>query len=160
MLPNVSMQNSHAAKGPNDDDLAEIKSAVLAKLALAVGKDVASATEHDWFVASAYAVRDRIVYRWLASERASNAKGSKQVYYLSFEFLIGRLLADVLCNLGLDEVSRAALGDLGVDLDRLQSAEPDAALGHGGLGRLVRIEVQAWSATAQLGLRPDESRAG
>jgi starch phosphorylase len=143
MLPNVSMQNSHAANGPNDDDLAEIKSAVLAKLALAVGKDVASATEHDWFVASAYAVRDRIVYRWLASERASNAKGSKRVYYLSFEFLIGRLLADVLCNLGLDEVSRAALGDLGVDLDRLQSAEPDAALGHGGLGRLAACFMES-----------------
>jgi len=143
MLPNVSMQNSHAANGPNDDDLAEIKSAVLAKLALAVGKDVASATEHDWFVASAYAVRDRIVYRWLASERASNANGSKRVYYLSFEFLIGRLLADVLCNLGLDEVSRAALGDLGVDLDRLQSAEPDAALGHGGLGRLAACFMES-----------------
>jgi starch phosphorylase len=137
------MQNGHAANGPTDDDLAEIKSAVLAKLALAVGKDVASATDHDWFVASAHAVRDRVVHRWLASERASNAKGSKRVYYLSFEFLIGRLLADVLCNLGLDEVFRAALGDLGVDLNRLRSAEPDAALGHGGLGRLAACFMES-----------------
>ena len=119
MLPKISMQNGHAANHLNDEDLAGIKSAVLAKLALAVGKDVASATDHDWFVASAHAVRDRVVHRWLASERASNAKGSKRVYYLSFEFLIGRLLADVLCNLGLDEVSRAALGDLGGHLDIL-----------------------------------------
>ena len=143
MLPKISMQNGHAPNHLNDDDLAGIKSAVLAKLALAVGKDVASATDHDWFVASAHVVRDRVVHRWLASERASNAKGSKRVYYLSFEFLIGRLLADVLCNLGLDEVSRAALGDLGVDLNRLRSAEPDAALGHGGLGRLAACFMES-----------------
>ena len=148
MVPKISMQNGHAANRLNDDDLAGIKSAVLAKLALAVGKDVASATDHDWFVASAHAVRDRVVHRWLASERASNAKGSKRVYYLSFEFLIGRLLADVLCNLGLDEVSRAALGDLGVDLNRLQSAEPDAALGHGGLGRLAACFMESMASLA------------
>ena len=71
MLPNVSMQNSHAANGPNDDDLAEIKSAVIAKLALAVGKDAGAATDRDWFVAAAYAIRDRIIHRWLATERAS-----------------------------------------------------------------------------------------
>jgi glycogen phosphorylase len=148
MLPKISMQNGHAANHLNDDDLAGIKSAVLAKLALAVGKDVASATDHDWFVASAHVVRDRVVHRWLASERASNAKGSKRVYYLSFEFLIGRLLADVLCNLGLDEVSRAALGDLGVDLNRLRSAEPDAALGHGGLGRLAACFMESMASLA------------
>ena len=84
-----------------EDALIEIKSAVLAKLVLAVGKDAGSATDRDWFLAAALAIRDRIIHRWLASERASNAKGSKRVYYLSLEFLIGRLWSDVLCNLGL-----------------------------------------------------------
>src|ERR687888_315278 len=128
---------------PNEDELAEFKSAVLAKLALAVGKDAGSATDRDWFVATAYAIRDRIIHRWLAAERASTAKGQKRVYYLSLEFLIGRLLSDALCNLGYTEIFRAALGDLGVDLNRLRSAEPDAALGNGGLGRLAACFMES-----------------
>ena len=126
-----------------EEALIEIKSAVLAKLVLAVGKDAGSATDRDWFLAAALAIRDRIIHRWLASERASNAKGSKRVYYLSLEFLIGRLWSDVLCNLGLGDVFRAALGDLGVDLNRLRSAEPDAALGNGGLGRLAACFMES-----------------
>ena len=64
------------AKSPGEEELAEFKSAVLAKLALAVGKDPASATDRDWFVATAYAIRDRIIHRWLAAERASNSKAA------------------------------------------------------------------------------------
>ena len=128
---------------PGEHELAEIKSAVLAKLALAVGKDAGSATDRDWFVAAALALRDRIIHRWLASERTSHAKGSKRVYYLSLVFLIGRLLSDVLGNLGMAEDFRAALGDLGVDLNRLRSAEPDAALGNGGLGRLAACFMES-----------------
>src|SRR5712691_6170931 len=127
----------------SEDDLAEFKSAVLAKLALVVGKDASSATDRDWFVATAHVIRDRIIFRWLAAERASTAKGQKRVYYLSLEFLIGRLLSDVLCNLGLSDTARAALGDLGVDPNRLRSAEPDAALGNGGLGRLAACFLES-----------------
>src|SRR5262249_58537055 len=87
--------------------------------------------------AAALTIRDRIVHRWLAVDRASHAQGRKRVYYLSLEFLIGRLFADVLGNMGSTEIFQAALGDLGVDLNRLRAAEPDAALGHGGLGRLA-----------------------
>ena len=124
-------------------DLEEIKSAVLAKLALELGKDASVATDRDWFVAAALTIRDRIVHRWLAVDRASHAQGCKRVYYLSLEFLIGRLFADVLCNLGWTEIFRAALGDLGVDLNRLRAAEPDAALGHGGLGRLAACFMES-----------------
>jgi len=127
----------------SEDDLAEFKSAVLAKFALVVGKDVSSATDRDWFVATAHTIRDRIIYRWLAAERASTAKGEKRVYYLSLEFLIGRLLSDVLCNLGIADIARAALGDLGIDPNRLRSAEPDAALGNGGLGRLAACFLES-----------------
>src|SRR5580704_4325234 len=126
-----------------DDDLDEIKSAVLAKLALDLGKDASVATDRDWFVAAALTIRDRVVHRWLAVDRASHAQGRKRVYYLSLEFLIGRLFADVLCNLGCTEIFRAALGDLGVDLNRLRAAEPDAALGHGGLGRLAACFMES-----------------
>src|SRR5512133_4289615 len=124
-------------------DLEEIKSAVLAKLALELGKDAAAATERDWFVAAALTIRDRVVHRWLTVDRTSHAQGRKRVYYLSLEFLIGRLLSDGLCNLGCTEIFRDALGDLGVDLNRLRTAEPDAALGHGGLGRLAACFLES-----------------
>lgn len=134
----------HPAVAPaGDDDFDEIKSAVLAKLALDLGKDASVATDRDWFVAAALTIRDRIVHRWLEVDRASHAQGRKRVYYLSLEFLIGRLFADVLCNLGWTEMFRAALGDLGVDLNRLRAAEPDAALGNGGLGRLAACFVES-----------------
>jgi starch phosphorylase len=72
-----------------NDDLDQIKSAVLAKLALDLGKDVSMATDRGWFVAAALTIRDRIVHRWLEVDRASHAQGGKRVYYLSLEFLIG-----------------------------------------------------------------------
>src|SRR5712691_2003569 len=127
----------------NDSDIDEVKSAVLAKLALAVGKDPSTAVDRDWFVATALTIRDRVMHRWLSSERQSHAKGRKRVYYLSLEFLIGRLLGDALCNLGLAELFYSALGDLGVDLNALRAAEPDAALGNGGLGRLAACFMES-----------------
>jgi starch phosphorylase len=126
-----------------EDDIQEFKATVLAKLTLAVGKDAAAATARDWFVATALALRDRVIHRWLEGDREAQAKGRKRVYYLSLEFLIGRLLDEVICNLRLDPVVRAALGDLGVDLDPVRAAEPDAALGNGGLGRLAACFMES-----------------
>jgi starch phosphorylase len=126
-----------------DAEIGEVKSAVLAKLALAVGKDPASATDRDWFVATALAIRDRIIHCWLSNERDAHVKSRKHVYYLSLEFLIGRLFADVLCNLGLADLFYTALGDLGVDLNALRTSEPDAALGNGGLGRLAACFMES-----------------
>ncbi len=141
-------QSADVVKGTTDaasdeDRVAEIKSAILAKLVLSVGKDPAAATDRDWFVAAALTARDRVIHRWLTAERASRGKGRKHVYYLSLEFLIGRLFNDVLGNLGLGEIIDAALGDLGVDLVRLRAAEPDAALGNGGLGRLAACFMES-----------------
>jgi starch phosphorylase len=130
--------------GVHDDaELEGFKSDILAKLVLTVGKDPTSSTDRDWFVATAHTVRDRIIHRWLTAERKSNAKGRKRVYYLSLEFLIGRLLSDVLCNMGFGDTVRAALGDLGIDPVHLQAEEPDAALGNGGLGRLAACFMES-----------------
>jgi starch phosphorylase len=126
-----------------EEEIEEFKATVLAKLTLAVGKDAAAATARDWFVATALSLRDRVIHRWLAGDREAQARGRKRVYYLSLEFLIGRLLEDVICNLHLDPVVRAALGDLGVDLDMVRAAEPDAALGNGGLGRLAACFMES-----------------
>ena len=121
----------------------EMRAAILAKLTYMVGKDRLHALDHDWFMATALAVRDRIVDHWLDSARTTNREGRKRVYYFSLEFLIGRLLADAMSNLGLTATVREALDLLGVDLDRLCKLEPDAALGNGGLGRLAACFMES-----------------
>jgi glycogen phosphorylase len=116
---------------------AELKAAVLGKLTYAVGKAPEVAIPRDWFLAVAFATRDIIVGRWLESLNAVYDDGRKRVYYLSLEFLIGRLLFDAMTNLGLAEPMAEALNELGVNLTDLRAIEPDAALGNGGLGRLA-----------------------
>jgi starch phosphorylase len=138
-----------ADRPATDEEIDQFKAAVLAKLTAAIGKDTTEATGRDWFVATALALRDRVIHRWLVADRASLAQGRKRIYYLSLEFLIGRLLDDVVGNLRLTDVVRRALGDLGVDYERVRSVEPDAALGNGGLGRLASCFMESM---ATLGL--------
>ena len=116
---------------------AELKDAVLAKLTYAVGKAPEVASPRDWFLAVTFATRDIAVGRWLESLNGVYADGRKRVYYLSLEFLIGRLLFDAMTNLGIAEPMAEALGELRVNLSDLRRIEPDAALGNGGLGRLA-----------------------
>jgi starch phosphorylase len=127
----------------NQEDIAALQTAILEKLTYQVGKRRAIATERDWLMATAYALRDQIVDRWLAGIDAAYQKGSKRVYYLSLEFLIGRLLFDNLNNLNQLDLMRAALAGLDVDLDKLRALEPDAALGNGGLGRLAACFMES-----------------
>jgi starch phosphorylase len=126
-----------------DEDVAALRRSVVAKLTYAVGRDPIVATDWDWFMAAALAVRDHVLERWLASTRNNYVSKGKRVYYLSLEFLIGRLLHDSLNNLGLVERMRAALAELGVDYDRLRDVEHDAALGNGGLGRLAACYMES-----------------
>ena len=127
----------------NHEDVAALQTAILEKLTYQVGKRRAIATERDWLMATAFALRDQIVDRWLSGIDAAYQKGSKRVYYLSLEFLIGRLLFDNLNNLNKLDTMRAALAGLDVDLDRLRALEPDAALGNGGLGRLAACFMES-----------------
>jgi starch phosphorylase len=126
-----------------DEDVAALRRALVAKLAYSVGKDPIVASQRDWFVAAALTVRDRIVDRWFPSTRAIYRDKPKRVYYLSLEFLIGRLLKDSLNSLGMTDSMREALGELGVDLDSVFEEEPDAALGNGGLGRLAACFMES-----------------
>src|SRR5688572_16720956 len=95
------------------------KDEILDRLVLSVGKDPQHASPRDWLIATSLAVRDQLVLRWMSSTRQIAARGEKRVYYLSMEFLIGRLLIDNLSNLGLQEVCAQALSDLGQSLDEL-----------------------------------------
>lgn len=101
------------------------------------GRPLNRATPLDMFRALAFTVRDRLVQRWAATQQAYHSKKVKRVYYLSAEFLMGRLLANNLMNLGVYEVAQGALAELGVDLGQLLEREADAGLGNGGLGRLA-----------------------
>src|SRR5258705_3978699 len=150
ILLDQSFQENFPALGQLIDELAlaEIKGAILAKLRLAIGKDAAMATRHDWYKAAALALRDRIVHHWLTAEKQSYDAGAKRVYYLSLEFLIGRLFTDALNNMGLLALFEAALGDLGVGLSDLRKCEPDAALGNGGLGRLAACFMESMATLA------------
>jgi glycogen phosphorylase len=132
-----------APDGEPDDAIEQFKHAVLAKLTLAVGKDASAASDRDWFVATTLSLRDRVIHRWLEAEREALARGRKHIYYLSLEFLIGRLLNDVAGNLQMDDIVKRALGDLGVNFERVRYAEPDAALGNGGLGRLAACFLES-----------------
>ncbi len=131
------MLDAPLSPAPRSLDREGLREAILDKLVYAVGKDPRHATRHDWFVALALAVRDRLVDGWMATTRQVYEGDRKRVYYLSLEFLIGRLLGDAIYNLGFADTAKAALSDLGVDPERVLKVEPDAALGNGGLGRLA-----------------------
>lgn len=123
----------------------EFRDALLHHLKYTLGKDPVHAQIRDFRVALSYVVRDAIVDPWFAATRRTYGQGSKRVYYLSMEFLIGRLLEDAIVNLRLDETAAAALKDLGLEYDTVLADEPDAALGNGGLGRLAACFLESMS---------------
>jgi starch phosphorylase len=124
-------------------DAERLRADILRSLLYDLGKSRIGARERDWSVAVAYAVRERIVERWIDRQRDHYADGAKQVYYLSMEFLTGRLLRDNVVNLGIEAALREALVPLGVEFDRIREEEPDAALGNGGLGRLAACFMES-----------------
>ena len=122
-----------------------IQAEILERLIYSVGKDPIVARPHDWLRATILAVRDRIMDRWMESSRETWRTSHKRVYYLSLEFLIGRLMRDAMSNVGLMEPVQQALKNLNVDLGDLINMEPDAALGNGGLGRLAACFLESMS---------------
>ena len=102
-----------------------------------LGKDQYTATSHDNYMALGMALRERLVERWIQTQQRYHKKNLKRVYYLSLEFLIGRLLGSYVLNLGLWEPTQKALEEFGLDLEQVREEEVDAGLGNGGLGRLA-----------------------
>jgi len=118
-------------------DVEAFRKSFLEHLVYHVGKDTDAATRRDWFNCAAIGVRDRLVDRWMETTNRYYEEDAKRVYYLSLEFLIGRLMTNSLANLGVMEPVQKALDQVGVRLDDIADMEPDAALGNGGLGRLA-----------------------
>lgn len=124
---------------------ASLTDAIEFHLTHSVGKTPDSASITDWRLALSRAVRDRLVEPWFKATHRSYAKDRKRVYYLSMEFLLGRILEDAVNNLGLEDEARASLSAYGVDFDVVVGSEPDAALGNGGLGRLAACFLDSLS---------------
>ena len=135
------MTDSQAA-APTDPRPA-LASAIVDTLVHRIGKDAQAARPHDWLAATILTLRNEIIERWMESTKAAHAAGAKRVYYLSLEFLIGRLLRDALSNLRHNDEVADALASLGVDLAAIEEIEPDAALGNGGLGRLAACFMES-----------------
>ncbi|SET21075.1 glycogen/starch/alpha-glucan family phosphorylase [Thorsellia anophelis] len=114
-----------------------LKQSIVYKLMFIVGKHPEVADKHDWLNATLFAVRDRIVERQLNATTAQLDQDSRQVYYLSMEFLIGRTLSNVLISLNIYNEIAEALKELGLNIDDIVNEEDDPGLGNGGLGRLA-----------------------
>jgi starch phosphorylase len=125
------------------DRIAQLDAKIIDVLRHRIGKDERAAKQHDWFTAAVLSLRDEVIDRWMESTRRTYDAGSKRVYYLSLEFLIGRLLRDAMTNLGLTREMEQALAGHGLDLAALEELEPDAALGNGGLGRLAACFMES-----------------
>lgn len=143
---NMNDTSENIAQNENkqeDDNVKKLANEIIEALRYRIGKNQLAARPHDWLAATVLTVRDRIIDKWMASTQASHAAGAKRVYYLSLEFLIGRLLRDALSNLGMTKDIKAALESLDVNLDIIEEIEPDAALGNGGLGRLAACFMES-----------------
>ena len=116
---------------------------IVDRLTYRVGKDPKVAKPHDWLQATVLITRDRAIEYWMNATRTTYLEGAKRVYYLSLEFLIGRLMRDAVSNMGMTEQMRAALKLLDVDYDEIAEIEADAALGNGGLGRLAACFMES-----------------
>ncbi|MEF3046691.1 glycogen/starch/alpha-glucan phosphorylase [Pseudotabrizicola sp. L79] len=116
---------------------------ILRHLTYTLGKDADHASTYDWRMALSYAIRDRIVAPWFASTKKTYETDHKRVYYLSMEFLIGRILEDATINLGLRDTAQEVMARFGQDFRAIVEDEPDAALGNGGLGRLAACFMES-----------------
>ena len=139
----ASTSSSQITPAARQVDVLKLAAELIECLKYRVGKEPSVATRHDWLAATIKVVRDRLVDCWIDSTRRAYENGDKRVYYLSMEFLIGRLMRDAFSNLGIMEDMREALSIHGVDIDVIAELEPDAALGNGGLGRLAACFMES-----------------
>ena len=122
---------------PPPELVKEIKEAIESQLRLTLARHFDNATKREVWMATCLAVRERIIDRFIETQATHNREETRRVYYLSLEYLMGRLLNVNLRNTGLHQSVASALRELGFDLDELGEEEHDMGLGNGGLGRLA-----------------------
>ncbi|PZU97019.1 MAG: glycogen phosphorylase [Leptolyngbya sp.] len=125
------------AKERTATDVESIKRAFLNNLFYVQGKPVSLATQHDYYMALAHLVRDRMLHRWNGTAESYTQHRARTVCYLSAEFLMGPHLGNNLINMGIYEPVKQAMEELGLNFDTLLAQEEEPGLGNGGLGRLA-----------------------
>ncbi|ETI65850.1 glycogen/starch/alpha-glucan phosphorylase [Neobacillus vireti] len=116
---------------------AEFKGNFLKRLEMVSGRSFSESTPRDYYQTLGQMIREFVSHDWITTNEKYLAAKGKQVYYLSIEYLLGKLLRQNLINLGVEEIVQAGLQELGIDLGELEELEADAGLGNGGLGRLA-----------------------
>ncbi len=114
-----------------------MKTSILNHLRFTLARHPENATKDEWWMATCSAVRDRLLDRFMKTQAVHHEKKVRRAYYLSLEYLMGRLLINNLHNSGLFEQTRDALTELGQDFTQIADEEADMGLGNGGLGRLA-----------------------
>lgn len=127
----------HISNNGMDNSVEGIKKSILNHLKRTQARDENTATKHDWLISTAMAIRDRTLEHMIETMGVHNDNNCRRVYYLSLEFLMGRMLLNYLYNAGLYDEFAEALDSLGINIDDLRDEEYDMALGNGGLGRLA-----------------------
>jgi starch phosphorylase len=132
------------AAGPVDDfnfnthtTVEGLKDSILNHLKFTLARDTETATDRDWWIATCHAVHDRILERFIDTMAVHNRDNVRRVYYLSLEYLMGRMMRNNIWNAGLYDITRDALAELGLSMEDLENQEEDMGLGNGGLGRLA-----------------------
>ena len=125
------------AKPAVGSEVSAFRDAVLRHLKSTFARDRVTATRNDWWMATCMAARDQMLERYIDTQAQHASKNVRRVYYLSLEYLMGRVLTNNLVNLQLRDVATAALAELGQDLEAVADEEADMGLGNGGLGRLA-----------------------
>jgi glycogen phosphorylase len=115
----------------------EFKKKVVSNCKSLYRKNIDEADKQQVFQSVAYAVKDLIIDKWIATHKTYDKEDPKVVYYMSMEFLMGRALGNNMINLTKYNEIKEALEELGLDINIIEDQEPDAALGNGGLGRLA-----------------------
>jgi starch phosphorylase len=123
--------------------VAQFRDAILRHLKSTFARDLVTATRNDWWSATCMAARDLMLERYIDTQAQHASKNVRRVYYLSLEYLMGRVLSNNLVNLGLRDVASAALSELGQDLETVADEEADMGLGNGGLGRLAACFLES-----------------
>jgi len=126
-----------AQTGPQGVSVPDMRVRIERHLVSTLARHAGSATPRDWWVATVLALRDTIHERLIRTQGVHNARNVRRVYYLSLEYLMGRMFGNNLLATGLLDTARNALAELGQDFDCIRDSEVDMGLGNGGLGRLA-----------------------
>ena len=135
--PKASATKKQATDSTKNMTKIDLKQSLEDHLKFSMFKTDLVSTPRDWYATSAYSVRDAVVERWVKTSTNYYDKDVKRIYYLSLEFLMGRMLSNAALNLGINDELKSGLDALGKNLENVVEMEIDAALGNGGLGRLA-----------------------